>query len=453
MFCFRGFNKTSKISALFCIICIFLIISCTKDDQPFSEEDISDCCVFTNDYTPDINDTTSVSLEWTHPALEQMRKRAELIGKIEWIPQGEVLQRNGFFHAGVLVKGIPYSSVKELDKFVGQEVSFYTFITAVNNPRSVLYTEHVGKSPYNGINCAAYYGTVCSMAVNYALGLDRPYGTFMYGTLPFIKRVAIQDLEHAAPGDIIYFLYGHVVLITNIIKGGDGVIKYVDILEASGSRASYNRYTKTGLVERLNKYEFILYRYTDLYKLAEIGTPFPSIDFYPDKPLENLALSLNRGNMVTYREGESVVVNVLEGGYDSLVVVSENNVIKRIPFTGTPDIALDDLRAGSYEVYLVGNNGIITESVCFEVLQTEVTFKQRSNYLDIHFSSVNAIPDYIVFTNKNGGRYFIADITETDRLNGHKYVKCEAKFEDLYLKVFFRGEYGRVSNALLRMRL
>ena len=194
--------------------------------------------VFTGDYTPDPNNTTSVCLEWNHPAIAEMRKRAELIGSISWIPQCDVPKRNGIFPKGIEVKGIPYSSVKELDKFVGQEVSFYTFLTAVNNPKSVLYTENVGIQPYHGTNCAAYYGSVCSMAINYALGLNRPYETKMYGTLPFIKRVEQQDLEHAAPGDLIHFLYGHAILITDITKNSDGVVNTLQYLESTGSRTT-----------------------------------------------------------------------------------------------------------------------------------------------------------------------------------------------------------------------
>ena len=98
-------------------------------------------------------------------------RRADQITKLCWTPLAQVPTQGGYFNQGRTVKGVPYSSVKEMEKFVGQYVSFYTFMTAVSNPKSVLYTENVKEPPYHGTNCSTFYGTVCSIAVNYVLGL------------------------------------------------------------------------------------------------------------------------------------------------------------------------------------------------------------------------------------------------------------------------------------------
>lgn len=424
-------------------------------DNPTSQND--NYSVFTDNFTPDPNDTTSVCLDWNHPALEVMRKRSETIGNIRWTPLGEVPKRNGVFTKGVEVTGIPYSSVKELDKFVGQEVSFYTFMSAVNNPKSVLYTENVGKAPYNGKNCAAYYGSVCSMTVNYALGLDRPYGTFMYGTLPQIKRVAQQDLEHAAPGDIVHFLYGHVILITDIIKSNDGKIIYVDILECLGNGAFNKRYRRKVFQERLDKYDHVIYRYMDLAKLAIEPSSFPSIDALLETNATNGNLSLSRGDRVSYSEEEGkVIVNVLSEGYVKLEVyrIAEDGItlMEEIDVNESSDVELSNLPAGSYKVQLVRNDGSASDPVFFEILQTDVSYTNIGNDLDIQFNSKNSIPEYIVFCEKNGGRHFIVDISEEEKQSGHKYIKCEASLASLYLKVFFKGEYGRVSNSIIPLK-
>ena len=410
--------------------------------------------VFTDDFTADPDDTTSVFLDWNHPALTEMRRRADLIGNIKWTPKGDVPKRNGVFPQGEEVSGILYSSVKELDKFVGQEVSFYTFLLAVNNPRSVLYTENVGNPPYQGTNCAAYYGSVCSMTVNYALGLDRPYATFMFPTLPFIKKVAKQDIEYAAPGDIVKVNSGHVFLITNIIKYDDGAIHYVDILECSGNGAYNRRYTKERFQERLdNCTQFVFYRYTDLQKLATEQFQSPFIEANLNASMSNNALSLNRGDMVTYSHEEgSVVINVLEEGYDLLKVYridgDEDLMVEERNVEGTPDIVLNGLPVGSYKALLVRSDGAVSEAVHFEILQTKVSHSKHGDYVDVSFSSTNAIPEYIVFCERSGSRHFIVDITEAERQSGHKIIRCSASLESLYLKVFFKGEYGRVSNTM-----
>ncbi len=109
-----------------------------------------------------------------HPALLCMRKKAHHMADIRWTPLNDIPGLTKPIPAGIERVGLPYSSVKEKDKFVGLEVSFHTFMTALHNPRSVLYTEDVKESPYYGTNCGPYYGTVCSGAVNYALGKYRP---------------------------------------------------------------------------------------------------------------------------------------------------------------------------------------------------------------------------------------------------------------------------------------
>ena len=410
--------------------------------------------VFTDSFVADPDDTTSVFLDWNHPALEQMRRRAETIGSIRWTPKREVSKRTGVFPQSVEVTGIPYSSVKELDKFVGQEVSFFTFLSAVNNPRSVLYTENVGLPPYHGKNCAAYYGSVCSMAVDYALGLDRPYTTCMYGTLPFIKRVAEQDIEHAAPGDIVYINSKHVFLITNIIKDNDDNILYVDILECAGNGAFNRRYTKQRFQKRLDNCEYVIYRYMDLQKLAIEPSPFPGLESYMSTSMTNNELSLSRGDRVTYSKDEGeVIMNVLDGGYDKLkvykIVDGSMTMVEEQAYNGTPDIVLSGLEAGSYKAVLAKNEETVSHAVFFEILETNVDFSSHGNYIVIIFNSTNAIPEYVVFCKRNGSRRFIADITEEERMAGHKIIKCEASLETLYLKVFFKGEYGRVSNTMI----
>lgn len=414
-------------------------------------------CVFTDAFSDDLNDTTSVFLEWRHPALARMRKRAELIGNIKWTPVNDVPKRNGVFHQGKEVSGIPYSSVKELDKFVGQEVSFYTFLSAVNNPRSVLYTENAGMPPYNGTNCATYYGSVCSMTVNFALGLGRPYETIMYGSLPCIKKVAKQDLNHAAPGDIVYINSRHVFLITDIIKNSDDSIINVNILECAGNSAFIKSYSKQKFQTRLDSCSYVLYRYTDLYKLdAELVDGFLT-ETALNTSIEAKSLCLNRGDKVSYSDDEdTIVINVLEDGYEKINVfriIDDNSfLVEERMINHTPDVLLTGLSAGTYKVFLSKNDGTISDAVFFEKIQTRVSFSKCGRYIDIKFNSTNAVPDYIVFCKNNGSRRFITDITDEDKVAGHKVIKCEASTDSLYLKVFFKGEYGRVSNVMIPLQ-
>jgi len=431
-----------------------LSVSCAEDDiadDPYYSS--MNYVVFTKDYYKAVaNDTTSVCINWNHPALREMRKRAKAIGNIKWTPKGVIPNNNGVFSKGVEYTGIPYSSVKEKDKFIGQDVSFYTFLSAVNNPRSVLYTEDVSQLPYHGVNCSAYYGTVCSGAVNYALGFDRPYSSRMYGALPCFKRVSQQDLEHTAPGDIVYFTYGHVFLIADIIKDKDGSVGYVDILESAPNVTSYRRYSSQEVQKRLEKSKHVIYRYVDLEKLTIDPSPFPAMEAFLNERADNDALSLSRGDKVTYSE-EDVLVNVLDGGYDRLEVYKTDVIgdvkVKEIAVEGTPDVELCGLPPGSYRVVLTRQDSLVSDAVLFEILQTDVTVSLSGKYIDISFYSDNAVPEYIVFCKEDGTKALVSDITDEERQSGHKVIKSEVSLASHYLKVFFRGEYGRVSNPII----
>ena len=118
-------------------------------------------------------------------------------------------------------------------------------------------------------------------------------------------------------------------------------------------------------------------------------------------------------------------------------------------YNGTPDIELTDLAAGSYKAVLEKNGGIVSDAIWFEILQTEVSFSNRGSNVDIQFYSENAIPEYVVFCGIDGTRHLIADITDAERQAGHKLITYKDSLEFLYLKVFFRGEYGRVSNVII----
>ena len=92
----------------------------------------------------------------------EVLRRAYLMASMERTPLRPVPKRGGcFYDSDVTVTGAPYSSVKEINTYLFQDVSYHTFMSAVHNPMSVLYTEIISLSTYHGTNCATYYGAVC----------------------------------------------------------------------------------------------------------------------------------------------------------------------------------------------------------------------------------------------------------------------------------------------------
>ena len=127
------------------------------------------------------------------------------MSRVKWTPVagGMPNRRGGAFEQGTEYTGVPYSSVKAVGRDIGFDIYLKTFLAAVENPESVLYTENLSGEVSNA---ATYYGKVCSTFTSYALQCSLPYRsshhgpTFREGVVP----VEPQSAQAAQPGDVIY---------------------------------------------------------------------------------------------------------------------------------------------------------------------------------------------------------------------------------------------------------
>ena len=146
--------------------------------------------------------------------------------------------------------GIPHSSVKESELFLGFDVSLRTFMTAIHNPYSLMHTECVRKdkdkifsqtgiiSRYNmtyrgnASTQGSFYGTSCSSFALYSLGFKSRWinANFEYlvdkGVLSHVKDnsasgVQLMDICQLRKEDGI--TPEHCVLITDIYRNERGV--------------------------------------------------------------------------------------------------------------------------------------------------------------------------------------------------------------------------------------
>jgi len=96
----------------------------------------------------------------SHTWREKAVQYARVLSRVKWTPVagGMPKRSGGYFEEGTEYTGVPYSSVKAVGRCIGFDIYLKTFLAAVENPDSVLYTENLsGKVS----NAAAYYGTVC----------------------------------------------------------------------------------------------------------------------------------------------------------------------------------------------------------------------------------------------------------------------------------------------------
>ena len=85
--------------------------------------------------------------------------------------------------------GMPYSSVRWVEKYIGYNVSFETFYTALSNPDSVVYTKPITGT---GQNVHNHYGVVCSCFASEVL--DFPY------RVPCIRIPNVPRHRRGPPG-------------------------------------------------------------------------------------------------------------------------------------------------------------------------------------------------------------------------------------------------------------
>lgn len=376
------------------------------------------------------------------PAIEIMRKKAWQLTRIEWQPLVDMPNKVGFYTAGKKYVGLPYSSVKEIDKYVGIEVSFHTFMTAVHNPRSAIYTENISLPPYHGENCATYYGTVCSTALCYAIGLEIPYQANMLIRLPSFAKVVPQTMDALCVGDMLW-RSGHCVLVTHI-EGEEVGSRRFEVLESVGLGTYLRDYSEAEMQKVWQDNNYVLYRYLDLAK----NTFYEPIPFVSDEGKAEPSFSYNdlicqqRGDRVSYHEGETVRLDISDLSWPTVVLYRDGELFREIP--SAESVHLNDLPMGQYAAVLSSEEQE-SDPTTFEVIQTDVrVVKNRAAYR-VMFSSDNAVPEYLVICSENGTRSAILTISPEQAEQGVRNFQTDGSGK--YLKIFFKGNYGRVSNA------
>ena len=160
-------------------------------------------------------------------------KRAEQMLSFSWTPikpyptghylrnvRGESMRVDDYMPAWKPQTGLPYSSVRIHEQYIGINASFETFVTALRNPDSVLY-----KKVQHGLGkgMSSYYGVVCSAFVSYAAGF--PYRTAC-AQMARDPDMQLLDTSSSLNGlelcDIILNPKTHVAMIIGITRDENG---------------------------------------------------------------------------------------------------------------------------------------------------------------------------------------------------------------------------------------
>jgi hypothetical protein len=170
------------------------------------------------------------------------------------------------FEANTVCCGVPYSLPREKNGLVGYGCNIKNFITAIQNPRSVMYTENIKNgtseyeiqyTDYSGItsHSATYFGAVCSSLVNYIYGIRLSYQCQSMGVhtdeYEYLDREENYNIYNMPPLTAIQTPL-HVFVILDFLTDKYGNRKFAIVAEETTPTATLYVYSVETLQFRLD---------------------------------------------------------------------------------------------------------------------------------------------------------------------------------------------------------
>jgi hypothetical protein len=410
-------------------------------------------------------------------------KKAKQMLNVEWTPlenneNYKIADRfgSGSYAANVKQKGVPYSAVLETNTYVPQDVSFYTFVSAVNNPYSLLYTENVagnhsssaiGKT-YHGIvptngQRGTYMGSSCSVLVNYCLGIRGVVGaSAMYRDEENFVPVYDQSAQGVELMDVL-LSSGHGLIVTDVWRTKRGVVTRIKTIEEVG-----NVVEKTFTAEQFNTYlqsgdgtGYKLTRYKYLYKNIHY-TPSPVVAVTdegeaPVNPVFNSDICVFKGDRCSFAEGDVIRINFFDGTYTAMELYKDDVLIETITTLDTSthyvDITSLNLTYGKYKARMMKSDSSYSDYTFFEIIDCNVSYDKETYTVSVETHNSVAVQARYVRVTGNIKQTMLLDEITSDSFIFEPTFSIASLTEKVYLIVEFIGEYGGVINQFLDTEL
>lgn len=283
-------------------------------------------------------------------------------------------QDNVLMYPGTDYTGIIYSSVRATEwGFIGFPVSFYSYLTALNNPKSIVYTrKYTDYFSGGGENVSNVFGTNCSSYVSYCLGLPYLGVTNTLPTLPDVEEICYDmtsgTVDTAALQKELRLCDfpigdGHAVIITGIRRNTEGLIREVDVSDSWPPRIRKKTYIWESFVEYfITNKGYHVYRYKNLESVT-----FP--ENLHDIVYSNICTS--RGDKVCIRPDMDISLNVLGSGYAGIVLFKDG--VQVDAQKSTADWVLTNLATGKYTAVMYKTGESVTDVTVEDANETNST--------------------------------------------------------------------------------
>ena len=395
----------------------------------------------------------SMSEEQYQGAINAVKKAYQLTD-ITFSPLQPIAFNKGTYQPGYTYKGMIYSSVKEIGTYVGNNISLHTFVTAIHNPRSKIYTDRIDKSPYHGTNCRSYYGVVCSSLVSYALGLFPIHASYDFVASEEMEELDYSNIDSFHIADLLW-KSGHVALITNVVRDKNDNVVSLEISEAIQSGCRRYSVAKSAFKKSVApKFEKALrYKYLDI----NINyTPAPEfVTVFDESPVLfefNEDICVDKGDKSCYFVGEDVVLNL--SSPNGTVEIYKDDVLLSEVEVDSVDLRLTDLDYGSYQARIV--EGDFSSDFTSWIVVDKLIVPSSAE-MKLYFKSENSTPLSIFFCNNSGGRsYPLTDVicrkfTDEEIVSGCMELSPEKIKENRpFFIVTFSTEYGNITTTPIK---
>jgi len=425
------------------------------------------------------------------PNYDRALRRIDYIEHLRWTPLEKVPNSypssssasatdvgNTYFDlAGQLAVGVPYSDVAETRKYVPNNVSLRTFMTAVKNKRSLLYTEELHKNTskygmtYKQGHRRAYYGEVCCGLTAWVMGMDTMYLSGDYGSdnVPGLSSVTYNSVNDLRPLDLIW-QDGHIQIISDIWKDEFGNVKYIGWAEMSTPYPYRGLLTPELFNSRVTSISGTIHRWDGWGNLQE-----PEDSEYSQyllgqtrkEPEWSGDIMCFAGDYAAFVEGDIIHLNARRNStYTGVELYKDDVLLQTIDITGlsadtivTPntddwvDVNLTTLNLtyGKYKARLTDGTNT-TDYTYFEIIGVTMSATKSGNTVTIAFGSSNGTPVSVEQVKDNGfpnsPNSKMHTITAEEVSAGTMTLNWAYNTTYKYLLMLVRGDYGTVAKRI-----
>lgn len=369
--------------------------------------------------------------------------------------------------------GMLYSEALQFEKYVPFGCSIRTFMTAIHNPYSVMYTEDTKgtaarkKSAYgfdylNTTLNGAFYGTVCTAFTSWAIGSPLIWQSFDH-VWAAEQGLFVEVADNSATGarlmDVVW-QPGHCSIVTDIYRDADGNATTIHLSESVQDYVVDHTMTAAQFNAFLARVSGQIYRYVNLYENLDYEpSPFVAVDGEtPQTYTYNDDICTYLGDYVSIADWEKMYINYTKGSYTQMQLYKGDTLIQTITLpssynaTHSIDVTSYLTGAGEYKARLT--DGTNHSDYCyFEVVGTNVTTALDGDNLTVNFSSPNGSPLYVKLKLDWGSvkATYVFSAEEQQKgsctfdANALRVAQSRSMWTStVYARVFFQGKYNQV---------